>query len=87
MSMMPVTGLKMRGGGLRWGVSKTEHPEGQGTQVHPTLPVYINDEAWLFVYWDHEPPDALPGESKKPPLDSPRCLSCSHAPPPRAEHP
>ncbi len=37
------------------GVGKEEHPEGQGERIHPTLPVYANREARLFVYWDHEP--------------------------------
>lgn len=37
------------------GVDKEEHPEGQGERIHPTLPVYCNREARLFVYWDHEP--------------------------------
>jgi hypothetical protein len=37
------------------GVGKDEHPEGQGEPIHPDLPIYVNREAQLFVYWDHEP--------------------------------
>jgi phage terminase large subunit-like protein len=37
------------------GVGKDEHPEGQGERIHPDLPVYVNREARLLVYWDHEP--------------------------------
>lgn len=37
------------------GVDKEEHPEGQGEKIHPTLPIYANREARLFIYWDHEP--------------------------------
>jgi phage terminase large subunit-like protein len=37
------------------GVGKDEHPDGQGERIHPDLPVYVNREARLFVYWDHEP--------------------------------
>jgi phage terminase large subunit-like protein len=37
------------------GVGKDEHPEGQGERIHPDLPIYVNREARLFVYWDHEP--------------------------------
>ena len=36
------------------GVGPEEHREGKGERVHPTLPVYVNREARLFVYWDHE---------------------------------
>jgi hypothetical protein len=36
-------------------VSKDEHPEGQGERIHPDLPVYVNREARMFAYWDHEP--------------------------------
>jgi phage terminase large subunit-like protein len=36
-------------------VSKDEHPEGMGERIHPTLPVYVNRQARLFAYWDHEP--------------------------------
>jgi hypothetical protein len=36
-------------------VSKDEHPEGQGERIHPDLPVYVNREARIFAYWDHEP--------------------------------
>ncbi len=39
----------------RQGVGPEEHPEGQGERLHPTLPIYGNREARLFVYWDHEP--------------------------------
>ncbi len=39
----------------RAGVSPEEHPEGQAERVHPTLPLYFNRAARLFVYWDHEP--------------------------------
>jgi phage terminase large subunit-like protein len=37
------------------GVSRDEHPEGQGERLHPTLPIYGNREARIFCYWDHEP--------------------------------
>jgi hypothetical protein len=37
------------------GVGKDEHPDGQGQQLHPNLPIYCNRDARLFVYWDHEP--------------------------------
>jgi hypothetical protein len=37
------------------GVGKDEHPDGQGERIHPDLPVYVNRDARLFVYWDHEP--------------------------------
>ncbi len=36
------------------GVGKEEHPEGQGARLHPDLPIYGNEQARLFVYWDHE---------------------------------
>jgi phage terminase large subunit-like protein len=36
------------------GVDREEHPDGQGERIHPTLPVYLNREARLCVYWDHE---------------------------------
>ena len=36
-------------------VSPDEHPEGQGERIHPDLPIYVNREARLFCYWDHEP--------------------------------
>ncbi len=36
-------------------VSKDEHPEGQGERLHPDLPIYVNREARIFAYWDHEP--------------------------------
>ena len=35
-------------------VSKEEHPEGQGVRIHPDLPIYVNREARIFCYWDHE---------------------------------
>ncbi len=35
-------------------VGKDEHPEGQGERIHPTLPIYVNREARIFCYWDHE---------------------------------
>ncbi|TKB75260.1 MAG: hypothetical protein E8D45_07850 [Nitrospira sp.] len=37
------------------GVGPDEHPDGQGERLHPTLPVFVNREARLFIYWDHEP--------------------------------
>jgi len=37
------------------GVGKDEYHEGQGERIHPEFPVYINRDARLFVYWDHEP--------------------------------
>ncbi len=37
------------------GVDKEEHPEGQAERIHPTLPLYLNREAGLLCYWDHEP--------------------------------
>ena len=36
-------------------VGRDEHPEGQGERIHPTLPIYVNREARIFCYWDHEP--------------------------------
>lgn len=36
------------------GVGTDEHPAGQGERLHPTLPVYHNPAARLFVFWDHE---------------------------------
>src|SRR5205814_3926796 len=39
----------------RLGVGDDEHPQGRGERVHPTLPLYLNREARLLVYWDHEP--------------------------------
>jgi hypothetical protein len=36
------------------GVGPEEHPEGQGERIHPTLPIYVNREARIFCYWDHE---------------------------------
>lgn len=39
------------------GVDQAEHPQGKGRR-HPKfddLPVYINERAGLFCYWDHEP--------------------------------
>jgi hypothetical protein len=36
------------------GVGPEEHAEGQGVRVHPTLPLWLNAEARLLVYWDHE---------------------------------
>jgi phage terminase large subunit-like protein len=37
------------------GVGPEEHPEGQGTRVHPDLLLYLNVAARLLVYWDHAP--------------------------------
>jgi phage terminase large subunit-like protein len=37
------------------GVGKEEHPDGQGERLHPTLPIFANQDARLLVYWDHEP--------------------------------
>ena len=37
------------------GVGPEEHPDGKGERLHPTLPIYGNREARIFVYWDHEP--------------------------------
>ncbi len=39
----------------RLGVGLEEHPQGQGERTHPTLPLYLNRDARLLVYWDHEP--------------------------------
>src|SRR5205814_1162099 len=36
------------------GVGPEEHPQGRGERVHPTLPIYINRQARLLTYWDHE---------------------------------
>jgi phage terminase large subunit-like protein len=36
-------------------VGTDEDPEGQGTRLHPGLPIYANEAARLFCYWDHEP--------------------------------
>jgi phage terminase large subunit-like protein len=36
-------------------VGKDEHPDGQGERIHPDLPIYVNREARIFCYWDHEP--------------------------------
>ena len=39
------------------GVGPEEYPKGQGRR-HPragALPIYVNEAARLFVYWDHEP--------------------------------
>jgi hypothetical protein len=36
------------------GVGPEEHPDGQGVRIHQTLPLYLNREARLLVYWDHE---------------------------------
>ena len=38
----------------REGVGPEEHPDGQGTRLHPTLPIYGNRAARVFAYWDHE---------------------------------
>jgi len=35
------------------GVGPDEHPEGQGTRLHPELPLYLNRAARLLTYWDH----------------------------------
>ncbi len=37
------------------GVGREEYHEGQGERIHPEFPIYINGDARLFVYWDHEP--------------------------------
>jgi hypothetical protein len=37
------------------GVSPDEHPEGQAERLHPKWPIYVNREARLCVYWDHDP--------------------------------
>ena len=39
-------------------VGPEEHPEGQATRIHETLPIYVNREARMFAYWDHESADA-----------------------------
>ena len=39
----------------RQGVTRDEHPDGQGERLHPNLPISCNREARLLVYWDHEP--------------------------------
>jgi hypothetical protein len=36
-------------------VGKEEHAEGQGERIHPELPIYVNREARVFCYWNHEP--------------------------------
>jgi hypothetical protein len=36
-------------------VGKDEHPDGQGERIHPDLPIYVNREARIFAYRDHEP--------------------------------
>jgi hypothetical protein len=36
-------------------VDKDEHPEGKAERIHPELPIYVNREAGIFCYWDHEP--------------------------------
>ncbi len=38
----------------RLGVDNAEHPDGKGERLHPDLPIYVNREARLFIYWDHE---------------------------------
>ncbi len=35
------------------GVGKEEHPDGQGVRVHPDLPLWLNEEQRLLVFWDH----------------------------------
>lgn len=35
-------------------VDKTEHPDGQGERIHPTLPIYANRTGRIGCYWDHE---------------------------------
>ncbi len=37
------------------GVGSDEHPDGQGVRIHPDLPLYLNADTRLLVYWDHEP--------------------------------
>jgi phage terminase large subunit-like protein len=44
------------------GVGKDEYHEGRGERIHPNLPIYINKESRLFVYWDHEP--RMPWQTK-----------------------
>lgn len=38
----------------RQGVGMEEHPQGQGERVHPELPCYVNRDARIFCYWDHD---------------------------------
>jgi|SRR5215471_10215287 len=35
-------------------VGKEGHPDGQGERIHAELPIYVNREARIFCYWDHE---------------------------------
>lgn len=47
------------GEGLLWdlytkGVGPEEYEHGKGKKIHPDLPIYLNEEAGLFVYWDRE---------------------------------
>jgi phage terminase large subunit-like protein len=37
------------------GVGPEEHPDGKAERIHETLPLYLNRQARLLVYWDHEP--------------------------------
>jgi len=37
------------------GVGPEELSEGQGKRLDPDLPIYVNREAKIFCYWDHEP--------------------------------
>jgi len=39
----------------RQGVGKEEHNDGQGKCIHQELPIYVNRDARLLVYWDHKP--------------------------------
>ena len=36
-------------------VGRDEHPDGQGERIHSDLPIYVNREARMMAYWDHEP--------------------------------
>lgn len=37
------------------GIDKAEHPHGQGERIHADLPIFVNRDARVFLYWDHEP--------------------------------
>jgi phage terminase large subunit-like protein len=45
------------------GVGPEEHPDGQGERVHSEWPLYVNRDARLLTYWDHEPRMAWQGMS------------------------
>ena len=36
------------------GVGKDEHPDGRRERIHSDLPIYVNREARIFAYWNHE---------------------------------